>query len=199
MQNSVCYHQERSKQGVIDHYLGITHEELIGKYEAQIYRFAVLLVDDLVIAEHMLCEAFIHTFDALNTERVSDEKSFLNTLYAESIYLAQQVNARAKEQNSNKYSAIHQVRRPLNMMEISSLGLSTLVYYLPLWEKVVFVMKDMDGLNRAQIAEILQMPIMDIRQCLHNARRTLRKLFYKPSHSQTKIVVSDVFDRGFSS
>ena len=152
----------------------INFEQLVSAYETRLFRFALLASNDMALAENILCESFIMTFEAVNAGNVSDEASFVKHLFSTARVLVANL---AKNNNTVGQMDVFGYRRTifaLNEYKLSRDGMLRAVINLPEHLRIVFVLKDINGFRRDLIADILGLSYEVVRERLHQARIQIR-------------------------
>ncbi|MDD3468782.1 MAG: sigma-70 family RNA polymerase sigma factor [Thermoguttaceae bacterium] len=155
--------------------------ELIRKYEGRLYQTALHITGDSSNALDAVQEAFICAYLKLSAFRA--ESSFYTWLYRIAVRAALDLRRRRTEQlepmgSDEEWELIAPTsnpQMPLLQKERDEL-VQRAISRLPTEQRVVLVMREMDGLCYETIAEMLELPVGTVRSRLHRARLQLREL-----------------------
>lgn len=163
----------RLQQGDLDA-LGVLFE----RYRTRVYRTALAIVRDPVVAEDILQDCFLKVHH--NAERLDTERPLAPWLYRVTVNLSYTWLARGK----NRRASLDMVDRLISPMkqapdqvtEQSELrqNVRKAIEALHIDQRVVVVLYYLNGLSLQDIAEILDLPVGTVKSRLYYARENLR-------------------------
>jgi len=162
--------------------------ELVNRHQAKVYQLALKLTRNETDAEDVLQETFLRVYNRIGTFR--GEAAFTSWLYR---IAANASFAKLGERRKHEHADIEEVypqfeqgalpqtddwtRRPDSvLLSKEALGvLDEAISELPEDFRVVVMLRDVQGLSNAQVAEILDITVAAVKSRLHRARLFLRK------------------------
>ena len=151
-----------------------SYPEMVTRFEGQLFGFALMLTSDMAYAESVLCESFIKVFEEINAGRISSEREVLKVLYQTTTDLVSAYGPRNINPKINEISAEASAIRSFLCGKVRKYNLIKAIEQLPQRSKLVFVLKDIHGFTRADVAEILEISLNDVKTLLHRARMMVR-------------------------
>lgn len=166
-------------------------EELVSRYEDKVYNLAYRMVGNREEAEDVLQDTFLNVIRSLDKFR--KKSSFSTWLYrvtanaaltrlrkkskkekSEGEFLDEVYAVKQEAQSGEKIDdwSTNPVRRLLS--EESKAMMEAAIEELPEKYRVVFVLRDVEGLPAAEVAEILDLSVPAVKSRLHRARMFLR-------------------------
>lgn len=166
-------------------------EELVSRYEGKVYNLAYKMMGNRDDAEDVLQDAFLSAIRALGDFR--EESSFSTWIYRIATNAAlTRLRKRGRKEKSEAefldevYSVKKQAHEPSMMVDWSDSPVKSLleeeargmmgeaIGQLPESYRVVFVLRDVQGLPAAEVGEILGLSVPAVKSRLHRARMFLR-------------------------
>jgi RNA polymerase sigma-70 factor (ECF subfamily) len=165
--------------------------ELVNRYQNKIYRLAYKITGDPTDAEDVLQEVFLKIYSKIHTFEGRSQLS--SWIYRIAVNAAYQKIARDKR---SRYVSLDDVLPTMGAAEAMSAQLTAdwserpdevlltdearremqqAIEELPADYRVVFVLKDLEGLSNQEIADILDLSLAAVKSRLHRARLFLRK------------------------
>ena len=155
--------------------------ELIRKYENRLYQTMLQITGDSSNALDVVQEAFTRAYLKLSSFRA--ESSFYTWLYRIAVRVALDMRRRNPERlepmgSDEEWELVAPAsdpQTPLLQKERDEI-VQRAITRLPTEQRVVLVMREMEGLCYETIAEMLDLPVGTVRSRLHRARLQLREL-----------------------
>jgi len=162
--------------------------ELVNRHQAKVYQLALKLTRNETDAEDILQETFLRVYNRIETFR--GEAAFSSWLYR---IAANASFAKLGERKKHDHADLDDVypeyeaapTQPVNdwsrqpdsvLMSKETLGLlDKAISELPEDFRVVVLLRDVQGLSNAQVADILDLTVAAVKSRLHRARLFLRK------------------------
>jgi RNA polymerase sigma-70 factor (ECF subfamily) len=174
----------RATQGDMDAF-----EQLVRAHEDRVYRLALKLTDDLADAMEITQDVFLTVYRKLPTLKV--KAAFASWLYRIAVnvaYAKLRVRKRRMEVSLEAYlpaftddgqysqDIVDWTQLPeAAMLEQEAIQhLQAAIARLPPDYRIVFVLKEMEGLSHSEIGAILELTIPAVKSRLHRARLVLR-------------------------
>lgn len=164
-------------------------EIIYQKYASRVYALCLRMLRDSAEAEDLTQEAFLQLFRKLQTFR--GESAFSTWLHRLTVNLVLMrlrkkspptvsIEATADPENEGNAPAID-VSAPDLLLEgsIDRLRLERCIAKLPAGYRSIFVLHDIQGYRRDEIAEIVGRSVGDSKSQLHKARTRLRELLHE--------------------
>lgn len=151
-------------------------EHLIQQFKGKVYRSAYAMLGDHMEAEDVAQEAFVKAFFSLN--KLKSEYAFASWIGTITHHLCvDRLKASAKNQLSTQEEWL-QVPDETNFYEQSELKLTIhdALQRLPVEQREVLVLRDMQGYHYEDMADIIGIPLGTVKSRLNTARQALRKL-----------------------
>jgi len=164
-------------------------ETLVSRYEAKVYHLALRLTRSDMDAEEILQDAFMKVHDKVHTFR--GDSKFSSWLYRVVANLAYMKLRKKKRDPSVSLEDVMPVLQEDNasepildwsnrpddelMAEETRQVLDEAIAKLPVKNRVVFLLRDVEGLTNKEVAEILQLTVPTVKSRLHWSRLFLRK------------------------
>ena len=152
-------------------------EELLSRYEAKAYRLAMRLLRNAEDAEEVLQDVFVTLYRKLDTFR--GQAAFSSWLYRITVNAAF-MKMRKRRPLNPELAAVTVPRaaiggaEQLEQQETREV-LERALDRLPREYRVVFLLRDGDGLSNEEVAGILDISLSAVKSRLHRARAMLRK------------------------
>lgn len=174
---------EKSKKGDDDAF-----RELVDRHSAKVYQLALKLTRNETDAEDVLQETFLRVFNRIETFR--GEAAFSSWLYriAANASFAKLGNRKKHDHldiedvypefEGPKVSVANDWSRQPDSVLLGKEAAEVLngaIEQLPEDFRAVFMLRDVEGLSNAQVAEILGLTVAAVKSRLHRARLFLRK------------------------
>ena len=167
-------------------------EELVGRYERKVYALALKLTGNQADAEEIAQEVFLTIFQKLDSFRGESQlSSWIYRVTANAAFMKlRDRRKRAKVDFDEKLAAGEDLPHVTttfpqsdwsgtadNLMERGELGdrLSDAIAALPDKFKLIFLLKDVQGLSNEEIGDIVNMSVPAVKSRLHRARLFLRE------------------------
>jgi len=160
-------------------------DELVSRYETKVYNLAYRMLGSQDDAKDILQETFISAFKALNNFR---EKSSFSTWIYRIATNACLMKLRTKEPRvisiDTKPSVAETIdwsenlQGTLDREELKKI-LDKAISSLPKTHRVVFVLRDIEGLSSSEASKVLNISIAAVKSRLHRARLYLREKISK--------------------
>jgi RNA polymerase sigma-70 factor (ECF subfamily) len=164
-------------------------DELFKKYQSSVYRFACYLTQNRIEADDLFQDAWLRVVRYLPTSsHIRDFKTWILTIVANlhkdelrkkkirRIYLFHRSD-RSKPQSDQleklDYESHPIVPNESDRVDIG-LALNEAIVALPIKQRRVFVLKEIEGLKHSEISEILNVPIGTIKSLFHRAIKNLQ-------------------------
>ncbi|MCD4685891.1 MAG: RNA polymerase sigma factor [Anaerolineae bacterium] len=162
------------QQGDLDA-LGVLFE----RYRARVYRTALAIVRDPVVAEDILQDCFLKVHH--NAARLDVERPLAPWLYRVTVNLSYTWLARGKNRRASLDNVADRLISPMKqapdqVTEQSELrqNVRKAIEALHIDQRVVVVLYYLNGLSLQDIAEILDLPVGTVKSRLYYARENLR-------------------------
>lgn len=175
---------ERIKQGDLSAF-----DELIARYEKQVYSFAYRMAQNYDDANDIASEAFIKVFQAINKFRGDSNFSTWVFRIVTNTYLDKKKRSKAhlnvaidEYVELNESSVAKQFEDPapdpLEMMEESERKdiILDAINQLPDYQRIIIDLFHLQGLSYEEIAEVVSLPIGTVKSRLNRARLVLRDI-----------------------
>ncbi len=174
---------ERCKEGDITAF-----DELVGRYEKQVYNFAYRMTGNYDDASDIASEAFIKVYNAIDTFR--GEANFSTWLFriVTNLYLDERKRSKAHLNvpldeyiDLEESSVTRQIEDPSpGPQELLEAGeraevLARAIYDLPDYQRVMVLLFHTQGKSYEEIAEITELPIGTVKSRLNRARLALKE------------------------
>ncbi len=174
---------ERCKEGDITAF-----DELVGRYEKQVYNFAYRMTGNYDDASDIASEAFIKVYNAIDTFR--GEANFSTWLFriVTNLYLDERKRSKAHLNvpldeyiDLEESSVTRQIEDPSpGPQELLEAGeraevLARAICDLPDYQRVMVLLFHTQGKSYEEIAEITELPIGTVKSRLNRARLALRE------------------------
>ena len=167
-------------------------EELVGRYERKVYALALKLTGNQADAEEIAQEVFLTIFQKLDSFRGESQlSSWIYRVTANAAFMKlRDRRKRAKVDFDEKLAGGEELPHVTttfpqsdwsgtadNLMERGELGdrLSDAIAALPDKFKLIFLLKDVQGLSNEEIGDIVNMSVPAVKSRLHRARLFLRE------------------------
>ncbi len=162
--------------------------ELVNRHNAKVYQLALKLTRNETDAEDVTQETFLRVYNRIETFR--GEAAFSSWLYR---IAANASFAKLGERRKHDHSDIDDIYPELDHSETPSVNdwsrqpdsvllskealgiLDNAISELPEDFRIVIVLRDIQGLSNAQVADILDLTVAAVKSRLHRARLFLRK------------------------
>lgn len=165
-------------------------DELFKKYRNSVYRFACYLTQNRIEADDLFQETWLRAVKYLPTSlKIRDFKSWILTIVvnlhrdelrrkkirrAFSFFQSEQTKSPADQLEKLDYESHPMVSDESNQVDIS-LALNKAITALPVKQRRVFILKEIEGLKHSEISEMLNVPIGTIKSLFHRAIKKLQR------------------------
>ena len=161
-------------------------DQLFFRYKDHVYRFILYLTQSRAESEDLFQETWLRVVKYLpSTSKIKCFKSWLFTIAVNlhrdelrkrklrRLFTLQKTVLSDIDIENNDHSIIPSVNDRSNEIEIN-LALSKALAALPLKQKRVFILKEIEGFKHAEISKILNIPVGTIKSLLHRAIKQLQ-------------------------
>ncbi len=169
-------------------------EELSERYGAKIYGLALRLMRNTQDAEEVLQDVFVTLYRKIDT--FEGKSSFSSWLYRITFNAAlMRLRKRREPQSLTLEDALPQINSSIAQGLVEQVdteksawrgqlmvALENAVQKLPDEYRLVFVLKDVDGLTSREVAEILKISVPAVKSRLHRSRLMMRRRLKKIYH-----------------
>jgi RNA polymerase sigma-70 factor (ECF subfamily) len=165
-------------------------DELFKKYQKSVYRFACYLTRNRIEADDLFQETWLRAVRYLPTSsNIRDFKAWLLTIVANlhkdelrkkkirRLYLflrSEESTSQTDHLEKLDFESHSIVTNETNRVDIG-LALNKAIALLPIKQRRVFVLKEVEGLKHSEISEILNVPIGTIKSLFHRAIKNLQQ------------------------
>jgi RNA polymerase sigma-70 factor (ECF subfamily) len=176
---------QQSKNGDL-----VAFEELVRRYQRQIYRVAYRFVHNSADAEDMAQETFIHAFTAIKSFK--EEFRFYTWIYRIAVNLCLNFSRRHRrifssrlEDVSPEYVVAPERQNPEKVMARTEMGekIQRAVNRLPGPQKTVFILRAYEELSYEEIAQVLKISTGTVMSRLARARAKLQAYLKEAKHA----------------
>lgn len=154
------------------------YQQIFETHRDKIWRFAMRILEDKLLAEDVMQDVLIRCWKHENELAGMDNPGawmmrVTRNLCIDKIRKMRKVNI---VEIDNAYSAQSENPTPLKSMVISDLmdSLKKLIDELPSKQKMVFHLREIEGMAYQEIGEILDMTLADVKVNLHRARKKIQ-------------------------
>lgn len=185
----VAYREMKDDQLVLESQAGDTRafDELVNRYQDKVYRLAFKILRHEEDAAEALQDAFLSAFRGI--KKFKAESTFSTWLYRVATNAALMRYRRRREPHvslEQSQSANHDAE-PIEVPDWSSQPLEELLdretrevmeasmEHLHTDLRTVFVLRDVEGMSNAEVAEVLDISVAAVKSRLHRARVALRE------------------------
>jgi RNA polymerase sigma-70 factor (ECF subfamily) len=164
-------------------------DELFKKYQHSVYRFACYLTQNRIEADDLFQETWLRVVKYLPTNStIRDFKAWILTIVVNlhrdelrkkkirkpfSLFQSDQDKSTADQLEKLDYESHPLVADESTRVDIG-LALNKAITTLPLKQRRVFILKEIEGLKHSEISEMLSVPIGTIKSLLHRAIQNLQ-------------------------
>ena len=164
-------------------------DELFKKYQNSVYRFACYLTQNRNEADDLFQESWLRTVRYLPTgSNIRDFKAWILTIVANlhkdelrkkkirRLYLfhhSERSKSQTDQFEKRDFESHPMVPDESNRVDIG-LALNKAIATLPINQRRVFVLKEIEGLKHSEISEMFNMPIGTIKSLFHRAIKNLQ-------------------------
>ena len=150
-------------------------EELVKDIRPELHRYCTRMIGSVVDAEDVVQDALAKAYYALGATSVVNMRAWLFRIaHNKAIDHLRRANQQPIEQ-LDEYPLIAEVEAPLEEQELVALALSVFLKLVPKQRSCV-ILKDVMGYSLAEISELLDATIPEIKAALHRGRERLREL-----------------------
>jgi RNA polymerase sigma-70 factor (ECF subfamily) len=150
-------------------------EELVKDIRPELHRYCARMIGSVVDAEDVLQDALAKAFYALPTTSVSNMRGWLFRIaHNKAIDYLRRPNHQHLEQ-LDEYPLLAEPDPPLEEQELVAVALSVFLKLAPKQRSCV-ILKDVIGYSLAEISELLDATVPEIKAALHRGRARLREL-----------------------
>ncbi len=152
---------------------------LFERYRLQVYRTALAIVRDPVVAEDILQDCFLKVHN--NAARLDTERPLAPWLYRVTVNLAYTWLSRGKNRRASLDNVVDRIAGPMKQapdqlteqVELRQ-NVRKAIEELHIDQRVVVVLYYLNGLSLQDIAQILDLPVGTVKSRLYYARENLR-------------------------
>jgi RNA polymerase sigma-70 factor (ECF subfamily) len=164
-------------------------DELFKKYQSSVYRFACYLTQNRIEADDLFQDTWLRTVRYLPTSsNIRDFKAWILTIVANlhkdelrkkkirrlfSFHHTGRSKSQFDQLEKLDYESHPIVPDESNRVDIG-LALQKAITALPIKQRHVFVLKEIEGLKHSEISEMLNVPIGTIKSLFHRAIKNLQ-------------------------
>ncbi|HET9221374.1 MAG TPA: sigma-70 family RNA polymerase sigma factor [Roseiflexaceae bacterium] len=150
-------------------------EELVKDIRPELHRYCARMIGSVVDAEDLVQDALANAYYALPTTSVANMRGWLFRIaHNKAIDHLRRANHQPIEQ-LDEYPLVAEVEAPLEEQEQVALALSVFLKLAPKQRSCV-ILKDVMGYSLAEISELLDATVPEIKAALHRGRERLREL-----------------------
>ncbi|HEX9973590.1 MAG TPA: RNA polymerase sigma factor [bacterium] len=162
-------------------------DELFKKHQVSVYRFACYLAQNRMEADDLFQETWLRVVKYLLTnQNIRDFKAWILTIVAnlhkDSLRkkkLRRLFLIHRSEEPDDDQSQKHVFESQPNVIDESnrvdiSLALNRAIANLPIKQRRVFVLKEIEGLKHSEISDMLSVPVGTIKSLFHRAIKNLQ-------------------------
>jgi RNA polymerase sigma-70 factor (ECF subfamily) len=150
-------------------------EELVKDIRPELHRYCARMIGSVVDAEDVVQDALAKAYYALPTTSVANMRAWLFRIaHNKAIDHLRRANHQPIEQ-LDEYPLVADVEAPLEEQELVALALSVFLKLAPKQRSCV-ILKDVMGYSLAEISELLDATVPEIKAALHRGRERLREL-----------------------
>ncbi len=150
-------------------------EELVKDIRPELHRYCTRMIGSVVDAEDVVQDALAKAYYALGATSVTNMRAWLFRIaHNKAIDHLRRANQQPIDQ-LDEYPLIAEVEAPLEEQELVALALSVFLKLVPKQRSCV-ILKDVMGYSLAEISELLDATIPEIKAALHRGRERLREL-----------------------
>jgi RNA polymerase sigma-70 factor (ECF subfamily) len=141
----------------------------------QLHRYCVRMVGSVIDAEDIVQEAFAKAYSILSTVQVANMRAWLfRIVHNKAIDHLRRVSQQRLEY-MDEHALLAEPDPPLAEPELVSLALSVFLQLAPKQRSCV-ILKDVMGYSLAEISELLDATVPEVKAALHRGRTRLREL-----------------------
>lgn len=164
-------------------------DELFKKYQNSVYRFACYLTQNRIEADDLFQETWLRAVRYLPTSsNIQDFKAWILTIVANlhkdelrkkkirrlfSFHRLEHSNTMEDQLEKLEHQSDSMTLNESNRVDIG-LALNKAIATLPIKQRRVFVLKEIEGLKHSEISEMLNVPIGTIKSLFHRAIKNLQ-------------------------
>jgi RNA polymerase sigma-70 factor (ECF subfamily) len=150
-------------------------EELVKDIRPELHRYCARMIGSVVDAEDVVQDALAKAYYALPTTSVANMRAWLFRIaHNKAIDHLRRANHQSIEQ-LDEYPLVADVEAPLEEQELVAVALSVFLKLAPKQRSCV-ILKDVMGYSLAEISELLDATVPEIKAALHRGRERLREL-----------------------
>jgi len=165
-------------------------DELFKKYQESVYRFACYLTRNRSEADDLFQETWLRAVKYLPTRsKIRDFKAWILTIVMNlhrdelrkkrirrifTFHRSEQSDTQEDHLEKLDYESHPMANDESNRVDIS-LALNKAITALPIKQRRVFVLKEIEGLKHSEISEMLSVPIGTIKSLFHRAIKNLQQ------------------------
>lgn len=165
-------------------------EDMVERYQKKVYSLAFNLTHNQTESEDIVQEVFLRVFTKINT--FLGKSAFSSWLYRITLNVSyMKLKSRKKneqiqiedlmqkyQENGFHITAINDWSKKsdeLLLSKESKIVIQRAINQLPEKEKVVFILRDIEGLSTEEVCEVLELTMPAVKSRLHRSRLFLRK------------------------
>src|SRR5262245_28955649 len=150
-------------------------EELVKDIRPELHRYCARMIGSVVDAEDVVQDALAKAYYALPTTSVANMRAWLFRItHNKAIDYLRRVNQQPMEQ-LDELPLVAEADSSLEEQELVAIALSVFLKLAPKQRSCV-ILKDVMGYSLAEISELLDATIPEIKAALHRGRERLREL-----------------------
>ncbi|MDP4084349.1 MAG: RNA polymerase sigma factor [Bacillota bacterium] len=152
--------------------------QLVTAYKGTVFRHAFSLLNDRMEAEDVTQEAFVKAYYSL--PKLENEFAFVSWLTRVVTNLCYDKNKKLnKKKLAESEELIENVRMPNASspieQSIAKMTIKEAMEKIPLEQKNVLILREIQGYSYSEISELLQIPLGTVKSRINTARENLRK------------------------
>jgi RNA polymerase sigma factor, sigma-70 family len=145
------------------------YNDSVDRYADGLYRFAMRLMDNAVVAEDLVQESFTRLWEKRDTVKAASARSYLFTiLYNAAVDMMRTAKKQVCVEEAHSHSYEH--RPDFDIQEHINRGLAL----LPETQRTAILLRDYEGYSYAEIGEIANLSETQVKVYIHRARQFLR-------------------------
>lgn len=163
------YGQQETQSSVYRAMTAKEYNDSVDRYADGLYRFAMRLMDNAVVAEDLVQESFTRLWEKRDTVKAASARSYLFTiLYNAAVDMMRTAKKQVCVEEAHSHSYEH--RPDFDIQEHINRGLAL----LPETQRTAILLRDYEGYSYAEIGEIANLSETQVKVYIHRARQFLR-------------------------
>jgi RNA polymerase sigma-70 factor (ECF subfamily) len=162
-------------------------EQLIGRHSTQLFNTALHITGSLNLAEEVVTNVFYRAYQEIDT--ISVRTTIKIWLYRITVEAALEAMNSLKELEVIEINSLMEHKLCAlqdNELLIGRQMLIDAMHSLPSEYKCVFVLKDIIGFTRPEVAEVLEISDLEVQARLHRARRMILRIIDRQNNRAMK-------------